>query len=140
MTSSSFPDVNVWLALGSDEHVHHRAALDWWDSQNHPILFCRVTQMGFLRLLTTSAAMNGKPVQMQKAWDIYDGFLRDARVDFAPEPARMEQRFRMHSSGKIASPKLWTDAYLAAFASEVDSAIVTFDAALARLAGVSPLA
>jgi len=28
-----FPDVNVWLALASEEHTQRHAALDWWSSK-----------------------------------------------------------------------------------------------------------
>jgi len=139
MTSSSFPDVNVWLALASAEHTHREAALHWWEAQNEPILFSRITQMGLLRLLTTSGAMNGKPLQMKQAWRVYDEFTTDERVVFAPEPARVEARFRLATKKVSASPKLWTDAYLLAFAAEAESEIVTFDEALASRAGVAAL-
>ena len=139
MTSSSFPDVNVWLALASAEHTHREAALNWREARSEPILFCRITQMGLLRLLTTSGAMNGKPLQMRQAWRVYDEFLGDERVVFAPESAGVEARFRIGAKGTTASPKLWTDAYLLAFAAEADSEIVTFDEALAARAGVAPL-
>jgi predicted nucleic acid-binding protein len=50
------PDVNVWLALTIAEHVHHAPAKRWFESQEHEqIAFCRVTQMGFLRLPQTRA-------------------------------------------------------------------------------------
>ena len=140
MTSSSFPDVNVWLALASAEHTHREAALDWWEARNEPILFCRITQMGLLRLLTNFGAINGKPLQMKQAWRVYDEFLSDERVVFAPEPAKVETRFRLVATRVSASPKLWTDAYLLAFAAEAESGIVTFDEALAGRAGVAALA
>jgi toxin-antitoxin system PIN domain toxin len=139
MTSSSFPDVNVWLALASPEHTGRESALNWWDAQEEPILFSRITQMGLLRLLTMAAPMNGKPLQMKQAWKVYDEFLSDERVVFAPEPATIENRFRVNSKGAQASPKLWTDAYLLAFAAEAGAGIVTFDQALAARAGVAPL-
>lgn len=139
MTSSSFPDVNVWLALASAEHTHRETALNWWEAWSEPILFCRITQMGLLRLLTTSGAMNGKPLQMRQAWRVYDEFLSDERVVFAPESAGVEARFRFATKKASASPKLWTYAYLLAFAAEADSEIVTFDEALAARAGVGAL-
>jgi predicted nucleic acid-binding protein len=62
MTSLSFPDINVWLALLLADHTHRRTALDWWDRcEADSIAFCRITQLGVLRLLTTPAAMNGNP-------------------------------------------------------------------------------
>ena len=43
--SLALPDVNVWLALASEEHSHWAAAMDWWEGQDESIVFCRFTQM-----------------------------------------------------------------------------------------------
>lgn len=133
--SLALPDVNVWLALASEEHSHWAAAMDWWEGQDESIVFCRFTQMGLLRLLTTAAAMDGKPLTMKRAWKVYDGFFSDARVEFQAEPPAMEGVFRKHSSAAQASPKLWADAYLLAFAAEAGAMLITFDEALARKGG-----
>ncbi|HEV2687603.1 MAG TPA: TA system VapC family ribonuclease toxin [Bryobacteraceae bacterium] len=127
----AIPDINVWVALAA-EHTHRDVALNWWRQYEGSVGFCRLTQMGMLRLLTTSATMNGKPLAMRQAWKVYDSFMRDDRVEFLSEPSAMESIFRQHSSGKFASPKLWGDAYLIAFATESNGELVTFDLALAR--------
>jgi len=128
-----FPDVNVWLALASQEHTHHVDALEWWRQELAPIAFCRFTQIGLLRLLTTAAVMNGKPLPMKRAWRVYDGLMGDERVEHIAEPPAMDRVFReLSSSGTIASPKLWADAYLMAFAVEAGGRVATFDQALAR--------
>lgn len=100
MRSLSFPDVNVWLALLMADHIHRGAATRWWDfSQTEVIAFPRFTQISVLRLLTTSAAMNGKPLTMSGAWDAYDRLFDDDRVCLVPEPPNIEQFFRVHASG-----------------------------------------
>jgi hypothetical protein len=39
------PDVNVWLALTFDSHVHHPAAKTWFDGLADEVcFFCRLTQ------------------------------------------------------------------------------------------------
>jgi toxin-antitoxin system PIN domain toxin len=130
-----FPDVNVWLALASEEHIHHLEAFAWWRQEAGPIAFCRFTQIGLLRLLTTAAVMNGKPLAMKRAWTIYDGLMGDERVELMPEPPAMERVFReLTSSGKLASPKLWADAYLIAIAVESGGRVSTFDKTMARRA------
>ena len=59
MTSLSFPDVNVWLAVISPDHVHRAAARRWWDSDASAVIaISRFAQIGVLRLLTTAAVMN----------------------------------------------------------------------------------
>src|SRR5690242_15776240 len=130
MSSLSFPDVNVWLALLLADHVHRTSAVAWWDSdQSEMIAFARITQIGVLRLLTTPGAMNGKPLGMRQAWQAYDRLFADERVSLLPEPAGLEADFREVTSLKTASPKLWADAYLLAFAHHSDATLVTFDRA-----------
>jgi predicted nucleic acid-binding protein len=47
------PDVNVWLALADENHLHHPRALSYWHEESVPaMVFCRVTMLGFLRLGT----------------------------------------------------------------------------------------
>jgi uncharacterized protein len=126
-----FPDVSVWVVL-TIKHVHQEIALDWWRRETRPIGFCRLTQIGLLRLLTTSAAMDGKPLSMKQAWKTYDVLAGDERVEFISEPPSVERAFRGLSSSTHASPKLWADAYLIALAAECGATLVTFDRPLAR--------
>src|SRR5262245_41607462 len=110
MSSLSFPDVNVWLAIILEDHVHRDPAWEWWTAETaDSILFIRTTQIGVLRLLTTSAAMNGKPLTMVDAWSAYDRIRADQRVAFLPEPAAVEARFRGLTAERQTSPKLWAD-------------------------------
>lgn len=130
MDSLSFPDVNVWLALAAPEHVHAAIARRWWEQESGAIAFSRFTQIGFLRLMTTAAAMDGKPLTIAEAWRVYDRFYNDERVVFVAEPEEVERRFRERAVGRIASPKLWADAWLLAFAEATEGVLVTFDKAL----------
>ncbi len=116
------------------DHIHRSTALDWWDNgEADSIAFCRITQLGVLRLLTTPAAMNGRPLTMNAAWKAYDRLYKDARKSvFLAEPVHsLEESSRRLASGGAASPKLWADAYLTAFASRSGATLVTFDRALA---------
>ena len=131
MTSLSFPDVNVWLALLLGDHVHRAAARRWLDSWESNICFLRLTQMSVLRLLTTPAAMNGRALRMPEAWAAYDRLFEDDRVVFLGEPAGIDDVFRKHARQNHASPKLWADAWLLAFAECSGGTVITFDRALA---------
>ena len=131
MSSLSFPDVNVWLALAAPEHVHSAAAGRWWERETGQIAFSRFTQLGFLRLMTTAAAMDGKPLTLNEAWRVHDRFFKDDRVAFVPERAEVDARFRKYAAGRKASPKLWADAWLLALAETAEGTLVTFDRALA---------
>jgi toxin-antitoxin system PIN domain toxin len=119
------------MALILENHAHHRQAFGWWvQLEKVQLAFIRVTQLSLLRLLTTSAVMRNQPLTMPKAWQAYDRLFEDERVSFYPEPPNFEMRFRQLSKSPIASPKVWADAYLIAFAEGHGGQLVTFDRAL----------
>jgi toxin-antitoxin system PIN domain toxin len=122
--------MNVWLALATLEHVHSAIAKRWWEEEDGAIAFCRLTQLGLLRLMTTAAAMDSKPLTIAEAWRVYDRFYDDDRVTFVSEPADVEKRFREKAAVRTAPPKVWADAWLLAFAETADGVLVTFDKAL----------
>jgi len=130
-TSLSFPDLNVWIALLLENHVHRPAARTWWQASDGPIAFTRFTQISLLRLLTTPAAMDGKPLTMEEAWRAYDRLFEDDRVALYPEPAGVEMRFREYASGQTASPQVWADACPLAVSRAAGGTLITFDRALA---------
>jgi len=90
-----------------------------------------MTQVGFLRLMTTAAAMDGKPLTLAEAWRVHDRMFEDDRVAFVQEPAEVNTRFREHAFGRTALPRLWADAWLLAFAHAAEGRLITFDRALA---------
>jgi uncharacterized protein len=127
------PDVNVWLALTVAEHVHHAAATQWFETPEHEqIAFCRVTQMGFLRLLTNPRVMADAALAPERAWNLLDTLLRDSRIFFSAEPLDLETFFRDSTRRRQRGVNFWTDAYLSAFASAAGFTLVTFDTGYAR--------
>jgi toxin-antitoxin system PIN domain toxin len=132
------PDINVWLALTFDSHVHHPAAKTWFDAlSNEACYFCRMTQQGFLRLATNRAAFGSHALTMADAWRKYDTFQSDVRIAFAEEPVGLEAGWRGYTQHQSFSPHMWNDAYLAAFAKASGLAIVTFDQAFSHYSGVN---
>ncbi len=92
-SSFLFPDVNVWLALSYERHVHHATAKEWFEQigPGARFCFCRFTQIGLLRLLTTDALMGSDRVLTQaEAWRVYDRWLEDDRILLVEEPRLME--------------------------------------------------
>ena len=63
------------------------------------------------------------------AWNVYDGLRADRRIGFAPEPQGIEAHWRAFATPATASPKLWMDAYLAAFALAAGHELLTTDKA-----------
>jgi toxin-antitoxin system PIN domain toxin len=127
--SPLFPDVNVWLALTYAGHIHHDIARAWYKTLDldDSIHFCRITQIGLLRLLTTRAVMAGDVMTQDAAWVAYDKWMSDGRISVLDEPANVEPSFRALCHGSDPHPKIWTDAYLAAFAIASGMQLVTFD-------------
>src|SRR5262245_49179704 len=128
MKRTFLPDVNVWMALRFDHHVHHRPALEWFNAlRDEGLVFCRLTQQGLLRLATNAVIMKEQVRTLTGAWELYDTIVADPRVSFAVEPPAIEAQWRQLTQGSRASTHLWNDAYLAAFALTGGQEVVTFD-------------
>src|SRR5690349_587427 len=120
------PDVNVWLALTFDSHVHHSDAKKWFNALSDQVcFFCRMTQQGLLRLSTNPAVFGPHALTLHDAWQNYDAFQSDARVSYAAEPPSVEVHWRNWTERQSFSPHVWNDAYLAAFALSAGLQIIT---------------
>jgi toxin-antitoxin system PIN domain toxin len=133
----SLTDVNIWLALVAEGHAHHRVAREWFLSLgDREAVFCRVSQMGLLRLLTQPAVMNKGALSPEQAWRTYEVLRQDSRVAFVGEPMGLESIW-MRLMNEAASGQAWTDAYLAAFALGHQYTLVSFDRGFRRWQGLS---
>jgi uncharacterized protein len=120
-------DAGVWLAAVWGRHAHYPVASDWFNRQADDLVFCRVTQMGLLRLLSNPAIMGGDAVDRSHAWRLFDLLWSDERVLWADEPDELDAVWRALSARDDKSHKLWTDGYLAAFAQASDLTLATLD-------------
>lgn len=135
--SGDLPDINVWLALAVQDHPHHKAAKQYWDSvQARPlpernIWFCRTTMLGLVRLLSQPKVMGKDALNVPQAFALYTQFRAIAGVDLLAEPRSCDavlQNLLSTRSTNIPLPnRLWTDAYLAAVARSSGTRLVTFD-------------
>lgn len=77
-----------------------------------------------------------------EAWRALRALQLDERFAFAPEPANVDANLRALVEGRVvATPNLWSDACLAAFALCEELPLVTFDAGMSsfpHLKVVSP--
>ena len=134
MNILNFLDANVWLALLWSRHVHSERAGAWFErSSEEKFIFCRITQITVLRLLTTPTVMGSDVKTMPEAWALWDKVCADDRVALLVEPEAIEPEFRRFSAARSSSPKVWADAYLAAFAAVAGLKLVTFDRGLRSL-------
>lgn len=133
-------DVNVWIATLHEGHPHHDAAIAWWRGTVIPskgtVLFCRVTQLGLLRLLSNERVMGPSRQTPERAWATYRGLLEQPPVGLADEPTGTEAAFGELTAGRPMSTGIWTDAYLAGFAHAGELSIATFDRGFRRFAGL----
>lgn len=120
-------DVGVWLAAVWSGHVHHVRVARWFDSATGDFIFCRITQMSLLRLLSSSAVMGNDVLARADTWKIFDRLRADDRVRWVAEPVQLEHAWRAISARVDTNHKLWTDDYLAAFAQTAGFAIATLD-------------
>jgi toxin-antitoxin system PIN domain toxin len=120
-------DVGVWLAAVWGRHVHYPVASEWVNGQADDLVFCRVTRLGLLRLLSNPAIMGGDAVDRSQAWRLFDQLRSDERVMWAEEPDGLDAVWRAISARDDKSHRLWTDDYLAAFAQASDLALATLD-------------
>ncbi len=136
MTSSVFPDLNVWIALTIKAHEHHTVAWDWYQSLQpaRTLAFCRVTQLGFLRLITTEAVAKHETLNQKGAWAAFDQWIGKGGAVYINEPLGLDIELRELTGQVIPAPKEWSDSYLAAFARAASMEVVTFDRALSRKA------
>lgn len=138
-------DSNIWLALALSKHGHHLAAREWLDTIQEPasVLFCRATQQTLLRLLTNASILKpygNPPLTNHQAWSVYEALLSDDRIIFqADEPQGVESLWKQLATRGTASPKLWMDAYLAAFARAGDYQMVASDAGFRQFRGLDVL-
>jgi toxin-antitoxin system PIN domain toxin len=130
-------DVNLWLALVDKRHVHHPVAKAYW-SQNGvtQFAFCRITMLGLLRLSTSPKAVVN-PKTNAEAWAIYHDFRALPNIQFLAEPAGLDAHFQALTTQAALPHRLWTDAYLAAFAIASGCRLVSFDADFARFPGLT---
>jgi toxin-antitoxin system PIN domain toxin len=120
-------DVNVWLAASWSRHRYHEVAKRWVDQEEDELVFCRVTQMALLRLMTNPAITGRDALSRRAAWDAVDQLMVDSRVRFLPEPETLVPLWKALSKKDDHDHLLWTDDYLAAFAQAIDADLVTLD-------------
>ena len=131
MPASLF-DTSVWLAAVFAQHPFHgiaRQALQQATSAQ-PAVFCRSTQQSVLRLMSNAgiAKIYGQPpLSNRGALITLDTLQALAQVSWREEPPRIFEKWRSLAALDSASPKVWMDAYLAAFAIAGGLRLVTLD-------------
>jgi uncharacterized protein len=136
MTLSKAPryllDVNVFVALLTENHIHHRLVTGWFNAS--PSLrwaICPITEAGFLRNAT--AARPGQ-ISISEATAVLARIAQHPGYHYLPIAADWHTLcspfFR-----RLYGTKQVTDAYLLGLAVRERLALVTLDKAVVHLAG-----
>ena len=114
-------DTNVWIAsIFSTHPLHQRARKALHNATPaDPAVFCRSTQQSFLRLASTPAllkAYGAERLTNRDALTAMGALLALPQVCVREEPPGILALWYRMASRSTAAPKVWMDAYLAAFA------------------------
>ncbi len=121
-------DAHVVFPLLLSRHPHRQAALRWLEPiQAGEAGLCRLVQLTVLRLLCNRTVMGPDVQRPTDAWRALRALQLDERFAFVPEPENLDVNLRAVIDGREATPNLWSDAYLAAFALSEGLNLVTFD-------------
>ena len=131
MPASLF-DSNVWIAVTFPMHPFHAVALMALEAAttDEPAVFSRATQTSFLRLATTPQLLRQYDAENLTNRDALAGLqilLSSPAVQEMDEPPGTATLWQQLATRDTASPKVWMDAYLAAFAIAGDLRLVTLD-------------
>jgi toxin-antitoxin system PIN domain toxin len=130
---SALLDVNVLVALAWPNHVHHRAATEWFLSEHvRGWATCPLTQSGFVRVSSNrrvipDARAPAEAIEVLRRLCGQQGhsfWVDDIAISDCPEidPTRLSGHSQV------------TDAHLLALAIRRDGHLVTFDRTIERLA------
>ena len=128
----SLVDSNLWVASLFPAHEFHDAArkVIGRATASSPVVFCRATQMSVLRLITTPRLLEfyrAEGLTNRDALAALHALLARSGVREREEPPGTVALWHRLASKNSASPKLWMDAYLAAFALAGGMRLVTLD-------------
>ena len=125
-------DTSTWLAATFEQHPSHSVARQALRqaTATQAAVFCRATQQSFLRLLSTATlakAYGAVPLTNSDALLTLDNLQALPQVTWRDEPPGVLGLWRTLAGLDSASPKVWMDAYLAAFAIAAGLRLVTLD-------------
>lgn len=130
-------DVNVLVALAWPNHVHHAAAMAWFDETGHKrFATCPVTQSGFVRI-----SSNRRAIPLARTPREACALLR--RIVALPGHVFWTDEVDLSGTEHIAWERLGshvqvTDAHLLAIALHHGGGLATFDRELINLSPTAP--
>ena len=126
MSRIALLDVNLLLALSNPKHPHHEIAHDWFaDNHSYGWATCAVTENGFIRVLSNTAARAGtfRPVEVV---DLLRRFCSATEHVFWPDAVSLTDSTLFNAS-VIRGYRQVSDVYLLGLAKKMGGYLATFD-------------
>ena len=124
-------DVNVFLALVSENHIHHQLVTTWFNTPGLRWAICPFTEAGFLRNAT--APRSGQ-ITMSEATAVLARMTQEPGYHYLPIAADWKTLCSPFFT-RLYGTKQVTDAYLLGLALREGLVLVTMDKAIMHLAG-----
>ena len=124
-------DVNVFLALLREDHIHHELVTAWFKTPGLQWAICSFTEAGFLRNATTPRPGN---VTMTEATAVLARMTQEPGYRYLPITADWQTLCSLFFP-RLYGTKQVTDAYLLGLAVREGLVLVTMDKAILYLAG-----
>lgn len=118
-------DANVLIALADSAHVHHEAAVRWFNSTTAAFATCPITQGALLRMLLRLQAVADAATAAQ----VLRGFIAHPRHRFWAD----DLDYSAVGWKGVLGHRQVTDAYLAALARHHGGKLASFDQGLVAL-------
>jgi toxin-antitoxin system PIN domain toxin len=124
-------DVNVFLALVSENHIHHQLVTMWFNTPGLRWAICPFTEAGFLRNAT--APRSGQ-ITMSEATAVLARMAQEPGYHYLPIAADWQTLCSPFFT-RLYGTKQVTDAYMLGLALREGLVLVTMDKAIMHLAG-----
>jgi uncharacterized protein len=124
-------DVNVLVALLDEEHVHHRVVTEWFETPGLQWVICPFTEASLLRYMTRPKIGD---MSIEEATRMLTELARQKGYHYQPISADWQTLCGPFFK-RIFGHKQITDAYLLGLAVREELVLVTFDRAIAHMAG-----
>lgn len=131
-------DVNVVVAFFAEKHPHHDRARSWFSqalAAGDPFTMPDLVWVGFVRLVTNRRVLE-VPATFAQAWEFAESIqAQGAYLDYRAATRALPEFARLGTEVN-AQVDLVTDTYIAACATTLGAAVVTFDRDFRKLDGV----
>lgn len=126
-------DVNVLLALAWPNHVHHLAALTWFNRKSaRRFRTCPLTETGFVRV-SANPAFTSEAVSPREALRLLKKICALPGHEFWPDDISFVEA--QVPASALAGHRQVTDAYLVSLAAAHDGVLATLDRGVAAAIG-----